>query len=262
MINFSVIICCFNSEKYICETIESVINQTYDNWELIIVNDGSNDNTKEIVKPYLHENKNIKYYEQKNFGFASARNLAISKCKNDWIVVIDHDDICLKNRLEIHKEQILTDKNNSKLFFGNTIHFYQDNSLKDYLFFDHFDMSKVCLKKKFVFDSLIKYGCFIDSESLMFERKIAPKFNTTYLYLADYVFFLDMAQICNFSYTKKVLSKWRIHDKQSTQLLKKTQIIEYFKLYFKIFFSLNFNFKLKIFIAYKILKLSIKSILR
>ena len=97
---FSVMICCYNSEKYLRETIDSVINQTYTNWEIVAVNDGSSDSTEEIIQLYINRGVPITYSYQENAGFANARNKAIDLAKSDWIVIIDHDDICLSDRLE------------------------------------------------------------------------------------------------------------------------------------------------------------------
>ena len=71
---FSIIICCYNSEKYLKHTLESVINQSYKFWELIIIDDGSTDKTKPIIDKYKTKNSKIKYFYQSNKGFASARN--------------------------------------------------------------------------------------------------------------------------------------------------------------------------------------------
>ena len=93
-------ICCYNSEKYLHETIDSVIDQTYTNWEIVIVNDGSTDGTEEIILDYIDQGIPITYLKQENKGFGAARNKAIELAKGDWIAIIDHDDICIPNRLE------------------------------------------------------------------------------------------------------------------------------------------------------------------
>ena len=82
--------CCYNSEKYIEETLNSILSQTYKEWELIIVDDGSTDNTSIIIKNYINDNNNnnIKYFYQENKGFASARNLAVQNSNREWIVII------------------------------------------------------------------------------------------------------------------------------------------------------------------------------
>ena len=68
---FSVIICCFNSEEFIKETIDSVINQTFKDWEIVVVDDGSSDETSKIIHDYISKGVDINYFYQENRGFAS-----------------------------------------------------------------------------------------------------------------------------------------------------------------------------------------------
>ena len=79
-------------------------------------------------------------------GFAYSRNIALKKSSGNWIVIIDHDDLCLPNRLEIHYEQILSDKKNCKLFFGDTIHFGENINLET-RHLEKFDMNKMSVYK-------------------------------------------------------------------------------------------------------------------
>ncbi|MEK5585137.1 glycosyltransferase family 2 protein [Paenibacillus sp. FSL P2-0536] len=97
----SVITPAYNSEKYIKECMESLINQTYQNWEMIIVNDNSTDNTKDIVEEYIKKDPRIKLYnEQVNSGAAAARNKAINESKGRFIAFLDSDDTWKFNKLE------------------------------------------------------------------------------------------------------------------------------------------------------------------
>lgn len=101
----SVIIPTYNREITIERSIKSVLNQTYQNWELIIIDDGSTDNTKNIINPYLNS-KRIKYFYKKNGGVATARNLGIKKSNGDYIAFLDSDDECLPKRLEIQLNEM------------------------------------------------------------------------------------------------------------------------------------------------------------
>ncbi len=91
MIDFSIIIPTFNDEQKIERAIKSVINQTYSNWKLIIVDDGSTDNTEEKVQPYL-SNPKIKYFKQPNSGVSVARNTGFQHATGEFIVFLDSDD--------------------------------------------------------------------------------------------------------------------------------------------------------------------------
>lgn len=90
----------WNTGRYIGESIQCVIQQTYGNWELIIVDDCSTDNTDEVVKPFLQDER-IKYLKnEKNSGAALSRNRALREAKGEWIAFLDSDDLWLPEKLE------------------------------------------------------------------------------------------------------------------------------------------------------------------
>ncbi len=90
----SIIMPVYNSEKYIGRTLESVISQSFNDWEIIIVDDCSTDNSANIIKSYMNEDKRIKYYKLKiNSGAAISRNTAIKNAIGKYIAFLDSDDI-------------------------------------------------------------------------------------------------------------------------------------------------------------------------
>lgn len=91
MIKVSAIIPVYNTSKYLDKCIESVLKQTLDNIEIIIINDGSNDNSDEIINKYLN-NKSIRYYNRKNHGIGATRNFGIENAHGKYICFIDSDD--------------------------------------------------------------------------------------------------------------------------------------------------------------------------
>ena len=96
----SIIIPIYNSEKYLKQCLESIINQTYKNIEIICINDGSTDNSEKIIKDYLKTNKNITYLKQPNAGQSIARNKGLEKATGDFILFVDSDDFIEKNMVE------------------------------------------------------------------------------------------------------------------------------------------------------------------
>jgi teichuronic acid biosynthesis glycosyltransferase TuaG len=96
----SVIMPAYNAEKHIATSIDSVLAQTYTDWELIIVDDGSTDNTSAIVKEYVNTDERIKYIYQNNGKQAKARNKAIKNAKGDILAFLDSDDLWLPEKLE------------------------------------------------------------------------------------------------------------------------------------------------------------------
>ncbi|MDR0307887.1 MAG: glycosyltransferase [Chitinispirillales bacterium] len=97
----SIITPCYNSEKYIAEAIESVLAQTYKNWEMIIIDDYSSDNSLDIVNTYAQKDGRIKVVRQeRNSGAAAARNRGIDISKGEYLAFLDSDDLWLSEKLE------------------------------------------------------------------------------------------------------------------------------------------------------------------
>ena len=109
----SIIMPSFNTASYIAESIESVLHQTYTDWELIVVDDCSTDNTDEVMEGYL-EDKRIRYFKNdKNSGAAVSRNKALREAKGKWIAFLDSDDLWNPDKLD---KQIRFMENNNYHF--------------------------------------------------------------------------------------------------------------------------------------------------
>lgn len=101
----------YNSEKFISETIESIQSQTYRNWELLLIDDCSKDNSYEIIKNYMQNDDRIKYIKlEKNSGAAVSRNTGIKNAKGRFIAFIDSDDLWEAKKLEIQVKYMLENK--------------------------------------------------------------------------------------------------------------------------------------------------------
>jgi glycosyltransferase involved in cell wall biosynthesis len=103
---FTVVIPIFNAENTIVRTIESVLNQTHKASQIILVDDGSTDKSSELIKNFQDQFKEIQYFYQVNSGVSSARNLGISKAKNENIFFLDADDIWLPRKIQMHNEHL------------------------------------------------------------------------------------------------------------------------------------------------------------
>ena len=109
----SIIMPSYNTAQFIAESIDSVLAQTYTNWELIIVDDCSTDITDDVVKPYLNDARISYLKNDKNSGAAVSRNRALREAKGKWIAFLDSDDLWLPEKLE---KQIAFMKNNNYHF--------------------------------------------------------------------------------------------------------------------------------------------------
>ncbi len=95
----SIIIPCYNGEKHIAKTLNSVLEQTYSNWECIVINDGSTDNSEAVIKNSSLTNPKIKYFKQNNKGLSETRNVGMDHSKGEFIFFLDADDLLSKTAL-------------------------------------------------------------------------------------------------------------------------------------------------------------------
>ncbi|QFR48662.1 glycosyltransferase family 2 protein [Sulfurimonas lithotrophica] len=124
----SIAMCTYNGEKYINEQIDSILNQTYKDFELVITDDGSTDNTIDIIKEYQKNDERIKLYKnEKNLGFIKNFEKAISLCSGDHIALADQDDSWKKNKLEVFINEI--DEN--ILIYSDAILMDEESNLVD-----------------------------------------------------------------------------------------------------------------------------------
>lgn len=112
----SIIVPNYNSAQFIAETIESVLSQTYTEWELLIVDDKSTDNSVKIIKTYLEKDARIQLFENTvNRGAAYTRNVALAAAKGKWIAFLDSDDLWMPSKLE--KQVAFMQKNSYKFSY-------------------------------------------------------------------------------------------------------------------------------------------------
>ncbi len=124
----SVIVPVYNGEKYLKEAIDSILSQSYRPFEIILIDDGSNDKTAEIAAIYK---KTLTYLYQKNKGIAASRNLGISMAKGNFISFLDADDLWIKEKLQIQKERLAADPA-IDIIFGMVKHFYSPDTDEEF----------------------------------------------------------------------------------------------------------------------------------
>lgn len=170
----SVIIPTYNRAKYVRHAIDSVLGQTYPNYEIIVVDDGSTDNTREALKPYVNR---IKYIYQEHSGHSAARNTAIHASRGQWIAFLDSDDTWLPAKLSRQME--ILNHSRAKVCFTNIIWNSEDrekssenqlpckkNNSGEQVFDEPFDLllfesvHKVLVTLVVERDLLFRVGCF------------------------------------------------------------------------------------------------------
>ena len=241
----SVTICSFNAEKYISKTLASICNQSYKNLEIVVVDDGSTDNTISILKQFQEADNRINIFNRAHQGQARAKNECIKLSSGEWIANLDHDDICYPTRIE---EQVRTSKKYPEadvIFSGTDIIDEDDNFIREYRSSRYISKLPSFIKKVDAANYLLRYGCFITASSF-FGRKDAVKrageLDSSLLYALDYDLFIRLGMICNFAQISKSLLGWRIHRNQMTKISSaKTKNNELLKIYSKYLNSKQIN---------------------
>jgi glycosyltransferase involved in cell wall biosynthesis len=199
----SIIIPAYNAAQYIAETILSVQQQSYSNWELIIIDDGSTDNTAAIVKEIAEKDKQISYYFQKNAGVSTARNAGIEKAKGAFFAFLDADDLWLPHNLEI-KIQAL-EKENKDWLYSNCINLYKDGR----------EENKICQTPADLFESLLLWdGKVMTAPSGLLLRKgcleKGCRFDKNFSTAADQDFVFQLAKSFKGMHLPQITWKYRI----------------------------------------------------
>lgn len=218
----SIITPTFNCAKYIGETIESVLNQTYTNFEMIIVDDASSDNTEEVVKSF--NDKRIKYIKLKeNSGPAFARNKAMEMAQGRYMAFLDSDDVWVNDKLEKQINFIKT--NNYNIVCSN----YEQIDEKSN------NLNRIIRCKKKVNYNGILLNCPVGNSTVLYDVKALGKFEVPNIRKRnDDALWLQMLKKEKFIYGQmEVLMKYRIRENSVSS--NKFSLIKYhWQLYRKI----------------------------
>jgi len=215
----SIIIPTYNYGKYLTETLQSVKNQSFRDWECIVIDDGSTDNTKEIVDIFISEDSRYKYIYQANKGVSSARNIGIKAASGDFIQFLDGDDLLqidkIKSQIDAFEKYPLVD------IVYNEVRFFDDENiehLKTSLTGKKQDdwMPKVSANGKEVVALFSKIN-FIVTNAPLLKKSVFEKvgyFNETMKALEDWDFWMRCALAnCYFHFneTENAFALVRVH---------------------------------------------------
>lgn len=133
-IGFSIIIPCYNAQKYIEKCLDSVLAQPYKNFEVILVNDGSTDRTKEILNQYEEKDKRITVVHKPNQGVSSARNDGLRLARKEYVMFLDSDDFMVDNILSALSDALQSKMYSYDILIGcNMMHYYESTNTTKYI---------------------------------------------------------------------------------------------------------------------------------
>lgn len=199
----------YNAEQYICEAIESILNQTYKDFEFIIINDGSTDGTREIIKSY--NDPRIVYLEnKKNSGIVVTLNRGLDFATGEYIARMDADDIAIDNRLE--KQVTYMEQNKNVGLLGTGIRVFGDEiESSDRVF----TIDTKQLKAELLFSSCIAHPTVMIRRSVLEKNKL--RYNSEFTGAEDFCLWWEISKVCDISTLPDILLKYRIHASQITQ---------------------------------------------
>ena len=142
----SIIVPIYNTEKYLRQCLDSIINQTYTNFEVLLVNDGSTDSSGMICQEYLENDSRFRYFEKENGGVSSARNLGLERSGGAYITFIDSDDWVESNHLEALLKGIK--ENNADIAVSKHKSFNTEDGLFYFPAYSNQNQNDLCIKKK------------------------------------------------------------------------------------------------------------------
>jgi len=210
----SVIIPVYNGERYLAETIESVVAQTYRNWELIAVNDGSPDNSRVILEEYARKHPDrIRVITVKNGGVSRARNTGVSNARGTYIAFIDQDDLWDARKLERQLDQFRANRDLGLSFTNESIIDEHGSRTRENVL--RFNASK---NRGFVFGHLI-FENFIPISSVMLTKEIfaaAGGFDPGYALAEDFDLLLKVTRLAPVDYIDDPLLLYREHGESGT----------------------------------------------
>ena len=203
---FSVIMPAYNAEKFIKQSISSVLSQTFKEFELIVVDDGSTDSTKKIINSFKDDR--IKYIYQKNQGVSAARNNAIKTSKGSWLAFLDADDVWVKDVLEVYFKYI----DDFDLVIGEYKYMHEKGEVPAY------DLKNIPSNKKEFFNRLLD-GNFIGTGAIAFKKSIIDSyFDEKIKFAEDYKLWLQLASKSKkIKIIDKILYEYRVHDSSALQ---------------------------------------------
>ncbi|NDP20458.1 MAG: glycosyltransferase [Paludibacter sp.] len=240
----------YNHENYISDCIQSVQLQTYTNWEMIIVDDGSTDETYEIALSFAKNDNRIKVFTQKNIGIfrlGETYNFALLQSTGKYIAVLEGDDVWLPEKLELQVAE-MENKPDTVLSWGQAYSSTFDLSA-------NYNLHPNVHRDNSVFNNLpiksaskdLLFTCFIPALTVVIRKSALDKtggfIQNHGLPLVDLPTWQQLSLLGNFAYVEKPLGKWRIYSNQVTKTYTAEMAEGFYKLSIEFFNQNELYFK-------------------
>lgn len=222
MPKISIIVPVYNVAKYLVRCIDSILSQSFTDFELLLVNDGSSDDSGKICDNYAKKDSRIKVYHKENGGVSSARNLGLINACGDWIAFVDSDDYLLVDSLQMFINKI--DKNIDLIICGYNI-CDEDSNLKFSTTIEHRneliqkeDAIKIMFKNSYyngyIYNKLFKRS-IIEDNKILFNEKIY--YNEDRLFCVEYLTSLNLKIL----YSSEPVYMYILHENSAMSLINK-----------------------------------------
>ena len=253
----SILMTIYNHQNFLKDSINSIIKQNYNNWELIAINNGSTDDTSSVLKK-IKDKRIKKVFLKKNIGRTNCLNYGLKKCKGKYVAILDSDDISKFNRVKLQLNFL--EKNKKIFLVGSNYYLINENkkiikNVKNSLIF-------LNNPRSLLYKNLIAHSTVMYRKSMMKKIGNYPK---SFKYAQDYAFYLKIFKKYKIHIMNKNLVKIRApHIEAETSRVFKTKTITSEELRLLLYSYKNFilNFHEKLFISFYILKKYLKLILR
>lgn len=229
-IRISIIMANYNYEKYLSNAIESILNQTYTNWELIIIDDGSKDNSVNIIRKYCEKDSRIKFFQHENAinkGLKNTLLLGLEITSNEWVAFLESDDVLKPNYLE-EKVKAIQNNPEAELIFNDIELFGDENEVRGY---DNYLLTRqnILNNPKIKYNDLLTVNIISTFSSVMIKKKalLTCDFNSPMPQSLDYYLWTQLYEKIKMIYISEKLTLWRKHAINYMNIASRAKLCEF-----------------------------------
>lgn len=215
----SIITCVYNGQRFLEEALSSALCQSYENVEVIVVNDCSTDQSEDVIHGFSGDHRMRYVRNTKNLGLAKSRNIAMELCRGRWVTFLDQDDRYRRDRVERFLNRAARTEGASFIFSDASL--LDERGERCGSFTSRFPFL-ACRDRVAGADGwLIRKGNFIATVASFIKKELCDRvgrFDERFNYACDYDFYMRCGRLTDVLYVPETLSDWRMHPGQQTKL--------------------------------------------